>query len=43
MNSARTFCVSIVSRLKTTERLMKVGTPIVRMYDGRNDPRPASE
>src|SRR5882672_1175685 len=43
MNSARTFWVSRVSRLNTGVRLTKVGMPIVRMYDGRNDPRPASE
>jgi hypothetical protein len=31
MNSERTFCVSIVSMLKTVVRLVNVGTPIVRM------------
>ena len=39
----RTFCVTSVSRLKTTVRLANVGTPIVRMYAGRNEPRPARE
>ena len=42
MNSERTFWVSCVSRLKTVVRFAKVGTPIVRMFAGRNDPRPAS-
>ncbi len=42
MNSERTFCVSSVSRLKTVVRFVNVGTPIVLMYAGRNEPRPAS-
>ena len=31
MNSARTFCVRFVSRLKTVVRFVNVGTPIVLM------------
>src|SRR2546426_7131293 len=43
MNSRRTFSVSIVSTLNTDVLFANVGTPIDLMYEGRKEPRPASE